>query len=223
MLRHTFINLNRKCLHPKSVQLFAKSFSIFEEVEAGRLPDIKIENIRNFSVIAHVDHGKSTLSDCILQLTGNISEKDRKKGQVLDTLKVERERGITVKAQTASMIFQDPRTDTKYLLNLIDTPGHIDFSYEGTVHEIMLFQYYLLNCFSRSVTVSGVVSGCAAAGGLLAVHPGPDPRQPRQGARSGPGHHPGGDQDRPAQRAARGDRSVDGEFTCAPLIRFQQL
>ncbi len=90
-------------------------------------------------MIAHVDHGKSTLSDCILQITGNISEKDRKKGQVLDTLKVEQERGITVKAQTASMIYLDERTNTKYLLNLIDTPGHIDFSYEGKYLTIRRF------------------------------------------------------------------------------------
>ncbi len=99
----------------------------------GLLNEIPIENIRNFSVIAHVDHGKSTLSDCILQMTGNISEVDRKRGQVLDTLKVERDRGITVKAQTASMIYYDTRNKDKsipYLINLIDTPGHIDFSYE---------------------------------------------------------------------------------------------
>jgi translation elongation factor EF-4 len=74
-------------------------------VQSGALHDIPMSNIRNFSVIAHVDHGKSTLSDCLLQLTGNITEADRAKGQVCDTLKVERERGITVKAQTASMIF----------------------------------------------------------------------------------------------------------------------
>jgi small GTP-binding protein len=104
--------------------------TIFDVVEDNSLFDIPLENIRNFSVIAHVDHGKSTLSDAILSLAGNIQEADRRKGQVLDTLKVERERGITVKAQTASLIFNDARDGKRYLLNLIDTPGHIDFSYE---------------------------------------------------------------------------------------------
>ena len=105
--------------------------SIFDVVSAGELEHIDITNIRNFSVIAHVDHGKSTLSDALLTFTGNISDKERRRGQVLDTLKVERERGITVKAQTASMIFEDRRHNNKrYLINLIDTPGHIDFSYE---------------------------------------------------------------------------------------------
>ncbi len=129
MIRALHFNA-RKCVNASQLTRH-RYLSIFDEVQQGKLPDIQIENIRNFSVIAHVDHGKSTLSDCILQMTGNISEKDRKRGQVLDTLKVERERGITVKAQTASMIYEDERTNTKYLLNLIDTPGHIDFSYEG--------------------------------------------------------------------------------------------
>lgn len=105
--------------------------NIFEVVKANALKDIPIDNIRNFSVIAHVDHGKSTLSDVLLQITGNIDEKARRRGQVLDTLQVERERGITVKAQTASMVFDDTRHEgQRYLINLIDTPGHIDFSYE---------------------------------------------------------------------------------------------
>lgn len=103
-----------------------------EILAAQRSPDeylsVPLEDVRTFSIIAHVDHGKSTLADRLMELTGAVPPGGRK--QYLDRLPVERARGITVKAQAVSLLHDCPRTDRRYLLNLVDTPGHADFAFE---------------------------------------------------------------------------------------------